>query len=183
MGAFDAGVGAAVIANGYDRTFEELRPPAPTLTATPPRAQAHVRGSRVTLGPEGQLDLGGIVKGWTVDRVAQQLRDTGCTRLLVDGGGDIRAWRAAGDEWLVGVADGRAVGLTDGAVATSSTERRRWRDTAGGQQHHVVEQWCYLGTSALVGGATLFRALVAIGSRGRRARTHAIERHDAHLAA
>jgi sulfoxide reductase heme-binding subunit YedZ len=54
---------------------------------------------------------------------------------------------------------------------------------AGTDSGHPVVQWCYLGTSALVGGATLFRALVAIGSRGRRARTHAIERQDAHLAA
>ncbi|MGE3856180.1 MAG: FAD:protein FMN transferase [Dehalococcoidia bacterium] len=142
-GAFDPRVGSALTAAGYDRTFEVLRARggAP-LAFAPPVAGLHVEVKRgiVRLTGTGTLDLGGIAKGWTVDRVAEQLEAAGCTDYLVDGGGDIRvAGRdERGEPWVVGAGDGLAVSLESGAVCTSSTRRRRW-PARGEDAHHIID--------------------------------------------
>lgn len=90
------------------------------------------------------IDLGGIAKGWTVDRVADELAQHG--PVLVDAGGDIRAIGAPDREgWPIALQDpfdetrDRAViGLRDGAVATSSIGRRRWQRD-GQLRHHIID--------------------------------------------
>ena len=144
QGAFDPRIGAALSAAGYDRTFEVLRDRAdgPQLAFAPPADALRIEVERgiVRISGTGTLDLGGIAKGWTVDRVAEQLEAAGCTDYLVDGGGDIRV--AGRDErgkpWVVGAGDGLAVSLEAGAVCTSSTSRRRWR-AAGEDAHHIID--------------------------------------------
>lgn len=141
-GAFDIRVGAAVIAAGYDRSFEQLPPVAADDRVAPPAAMLDVRveGDVVVLDGVGLIDLGGIAKGWTIDRVAETLEAAGLGDYLIDGGGDIRARGrdASGEAWAVGVGDGLAVRLSDGAVCTSSTQRRRWA-TPHGIAHHIID--------------------------------------------
>lgn len=153
-GAFDPAVGGALIAAGYDRSFEQIdRGGTDTATAVaavaaapdPRRPEILVDGDRVRLIGEGRIDLGGIVKGWAVDRVARRLAGDGASAVLADGGGDLRALGtlpacgAADDTpgWPVAVGDGLTLRLAGGAVATSSGSRRRWR-TASGEAHHIV---------------------------------------------
>ena len=149
-GAFDVRVGAALNAAGYDRTFEriadlDVQSGASVLTFTPPLTALHieVHGDEVRLDGPGTLDLGGIAKGWTVDRVAEALEQAGYHDYLVDGGGDIRAAGRddRGETWSVGVGEGLAVRLLDAAVCTSSTRRRRWRAAGevGGDAHHIID--------------------------------------------
>jgi len=133
-GAFDARAGAAVVAAGYDRPFEEIEEAA-TPVADTRRPAVLLLGPAVLLLGRGQLDLGGIAKGWIVDRAAELLAEAG--RCVVDGGGDIRAVGGA-EEWTIGVGEHLVVGLTEGAVATSSTRHRRWL-TPVGEAHHIVE--------------------------------------------
>ena len=108
QGAFDVRVGEALTAARYDRTFEALRGRAegPLLTFAPPVSALRVEVKRgiVRLSGTGMVDLGGIAKGWTVDRVAERLEAAGCTDYLVDGGGDIRVagLDERGEPWLVG---------------------------------------------------------------------------------
>jgi thiamine biosynthesis lipoprotein len=141
-GAFDVRVGAAMSASGYDRTFEALAGNAPVLTFAPPLTQLRVdvRGDDIRLLGSGTLDLGGIAKGWTVDRIAEEIERAGCHDYLVDGGGDIRAAGCdeRGEPWTVGVGEGLAVRLENAAVCTSSTRRRRWR-AAGEDAHHIID--------------------------------------------
>lgn len=135
-GAFDARVGAAVCAAGYDRSFDALDRTTGPVGVDGRRPAVLLLGTTVLLLGQGTIDLGGIAKGWIVDRAAELLGEAGAC--VVDGGGDIRA---AGDdrvEWPIGVGDGLAVGLHEGAVATSSTLERRWR-TASGEAHHIVD--------------------------------------------
>ena len=157
-GAFDPGVGAAVVAAGYSRSFEELPAPgaAPDGEAAARGAPAaageavaagvaltpaiRVAGHRVMLSGGGLLDLGGIAKGWTVDRVGELLADRGCVRYVVDGGGDIAVGGVASRRPAEAIAlgdSGLAVGISAGAVATSSTLKRRWL-TPAGARHHII---------------------------------------------
>ena len=75
------------------------------------------------LDAAARVDLGGIAKGFAVDRAVNALRRHGCTGGWVNAGGDLRAFGSAElplqlrDEWQGGV---RHFGhLADGAFATS----------------------------------------------------------------
>ena len=139
-GIFDPTVLSALQAAGYDRSFELLRehpgrtvPERGRSNEDSPQAIEFDRVRRSVSLPEGaQIDLGGIAKGWTVDRAAELLGAWGAA--LVDAGGDIRATEAPGGEpWPVAVEnpfkpdeDLAVARLTDGAIATSSVLRRKW---------------------------------------------------------
>lgn len=141
-GAFDIRAGAAVIAGGYDRSFELLPPVVVDDQIAPPVGllEVIVDGDLVALEGPGLIDLGGIAKGWTIDGIATALDEAGVADYLIDGGGDIRGRGrdSSGAPWAVGVGDGLAVRLTDAAVCTSSTRRRRWA-TRTGMAHHIVD--------------------------------------------
>lgn len=71
-----------------------------------------------------------------MDRVLARLRAGGAERIVVDGGGDLAV---AGASWPIGVGADRFIELRDGAVATSSTLGRRWRDERGNKLHHILD--------------------------------------------
>lgn len=92
------------------------------------------RGRLVSFRRPLHVDLGGIAKGFAVDRAVDALRAAGVTRGLVNAGGDLRAFGP--DEWPVQIrhprdpsATGHSFALRDGAVATSAAyfSRKRWR--------------------------------------------------------
>ena len=142
-GRFDPTVHEAVVAAGYDRTLDKIPhdgPAAEPARACGGRVDIDARTGRVTLGEGTCLDLGGIAKGWAADRVADMLGVHGSC--LVSIGGDI-AVRGAhdGEPWPVEVMHGddpRVVGLRRGGMATSGTDRRRWR-RGGTEMHHVID--------------------------------------------
>jgi thiamine biosynthesis lipoprotein len=100
--------------------------------------------------PKGQrMDLGGIVKSWTVRQVSESLqRQWKLKRGLINAGGDLIVWggSAEGEPWIVGIADPWqaesedeiVVMLAEGAAATSSILRRRW-STNQGVMHHLID--------------------------------------------
>ncbi len=92
--------------------------------------------SSVRLEGRGEIDLGGIAKGWIVDRVVEMLLEAGASSAIVDGGGDIRV---VGGPWPIEYGRGHVVYVESGAIATSSIRRRRWRDAEGRQLHHVLD--------------------------------------------
>ncbi len=142
-GGFDPTVHDAVAAAGYDRPLDRLPLDGPAPGPAMPvggDVTVDLRTGRVTLGPGARIDLGGIAKGWTADRVADMLGTHG--PCLVSIGGDI-AVRGLHDgrPWPIAVAPGatpRVIGLRRGGLATSGTDRRRWR-RAGREMHHVID--------------------------------------------
>jgi thiamine biosynthesis lipoprotein len=146
-GLVDAGIGAAVIAAGYDRSFSPGRLDRATPVVRPRRASVlelvlDDAAGTVTRPPHVTIDLGGVAKGATVDAAAA-LAD----EVAVDAGGDA-ALRGAGPDgagWIVDVEDPRdparvlaTVRIRDGAVATSAPNRRRWR--CGSEvAHHLID--------------------------------------------
>lgn len=92
-----------------------------------------------------KIDLGGIGKGWSVDRAAIYMMARGMKAGLVDGGGDLRFWHYPGYLWRIGVEDPLQPGkerlilfLGQGAVATSSKGYRRWKHK-GKWVHHLID--------------------------------------------
>lgn len=134
-GRFDPSVHDALVAAGYDRTFEEVPAEAPASRANGAACGGAVRvdGLTIELEPGTHLDLGGIGKGYAVDRVAEQLAMHGSC--LVNAGGDLAV---RGGAWPVGVTDEITLELTRGAMATSGRDRRRWLSD-GEERHHLID--------------------------------------------
>jgi thiamine biosynthesis lipoprotein len=94
-----------------------------------------------------RLDLGGIAKGYGVDRAVAALRDWGVSDALVNVGGDLYALGSSedGDPWEVGVRDPDDAGLltarfriSDRAVATSG-DYEQYFDHGGRRYHHLLD--------------------------------------------
>ena len=138
-GRFDATVHDALVAVGYDRSFDEMD--SAVATCPPPlrcggRISVDALTGFVELEPGFRLDLGGIAKGYAADRACTML--SACGPCLVDAGGDIAAW---GRAWPVGVdtPDGVVtLELHDCGLATSGVDRRRWT-TTDGAAHHLID--------------------------------------------
>ena len=126
-GAFDPAVGDAVLAAAA------MCEPG-LLAAVPGGAIEHpcaetlqvtVDGQDVRPDGAGQLDLGGIDKGWTADLVSRYLRGTGASQWLISVGGDIVIGGDEAKERLIDVKSTElTIGLSSGAVATSSMLKR-----------------------------------------------------------
>jgi thiamine biosynthesis lipoprotein len=158
----------ALEAAGYDRSFELLDGLAPAV-GVGARAVASFEGvqldpeSGVVSAPLGiRFDLGGIGKGQAVDQAAALLAEAD-GGFLISAGGDIYAAGRddRGSPWRVALADARApaetlttLRLSDQAVATSWTVRRRWRDRSG-WANHLIDPRSGLPTKSDVIGATV----------------------------
>lgn len=144
-GRFNPMVLPALCAAGYDRSFEAIGDggePRPGEVPSP-IASVRIHGDSVAL-LGGGIDLGGIVKGWTVDLAVEALRER-FAGVLVNAGGDMRCEGAeqGSEGWLVSVASpagGQPAwqGVLTGALATSSSIGRRWR-TRAGVEHHLID--------------------------------------------
>jgi len=92
-----------------------------------------------------RIDLGGIAKGYAVDRCISQLQQLGINNALVTAGGDSRMigerW---GRPWTIGVRDPRnadkmvaVIPLADVAVSTSG-DYERYFEEDGVRYHHII---------------------------------------------
>ena len=137
-GRFDPTIHDALVAAGYDRSFEQIDPwcQAPCLAPGAAGGAASVEGTRIELDAGVRLDLGGIGKGYAAERAAEILATAG--PCLVNAGGDIAV---RGGSWPIGVetaAEPLTLELSGGGLATSGRDRRRWRRD-GRELHHLID--------------------------------------------
>lgn len=184
-GRFDPTLLDALVAAGYDRTFEDvpLRQAAVSSAASRPRRpdlgislDPVVRS--VSLGSDVGFDPGGVGKGLAADLVTAQLLGQGATEVLVNVGGDLRVRHAPGGDglWTVVLANpfdtedeiGR-ITLADGAVATSSRLGRTWR-VGDVRMHHLLDP----GTGRPLGGDIIAVSVVASAAWWAEALTKAV---------
>jgi thiamine biosynthesis lipoprotein len=142
-GRFDPTLHAAIVAAGYDRTLDDIPADGPAAGVPQPGGgdvDANPQTGVIALGMGVALDLGGIAKGWAADRAADLLGMAGSC--LVSMGGDIAVRGSLdGEPWPIEVQHGEGtavIGLTRGGMATSGTDRRRWRRD-GKDMHHVID--------------------------------------------
>jgi FAD:protein FMN transferase len=102
-----------------------------------------MRSARLAAGVH--LDLGGVAKGWAAHQAVRRLQSY--APALVDAGGDIAVSgpRRDGSPWIIGIAnpfDSQSnlgvLSITDGGVATSGRDYRRWRQGTS-WQHHLID--------------------------------------------
>ncbi len=151
-GAFDPTIHDALVSNGYSRTFDQVAEGSNLAVATSP--SPGIEGivvddelGTITL-PEGVgFDPGGIGKGLAADLLVEELIADGAAGVFVSIGGDIRTGGVPpeGDGWLVPIQEPAVaprplatVGISGGAMATSTTEKRTWM-AGGTRRHHVID--------------------------------------------
>jgi FAD:protein FMN transferase len=167
-GLFDPTILDALERAGYDQTFAEIPPqsaqaprsPIPSPGCAAIEFEPALDAVRLPLGT--RLDLGGIGKGFAADLVVGSMLDAGATGACVNLGGDLRVCGVPPDDhgWVVDV-DGRStVALSDGAVATTSRSRRRWRRGAE-ECHHLIDP---LDGVSVVGDLTSVSVVAADGA-------------------
>jgi thiamine biosynthesis lipoprotein len=94
-----------------------------------------------------RIDLGGIAKGYSVDRGIDVLKSLGFTRAYVSAGGDSRIiGDRFGKPWMVGIRDPTKgagevitrVPLVDAAISTSG-DYERFFEEDGVRYHHIID--------------------------------------------
>lgn len=147
-GLFEPAIAGALRAAGYDRSFAPgaLDRDAPATAAPPARIELleiDEARARVDRPPHVEVDLGGFLKGLTADRALALAPEIA----VVDAGGDAALRGAPPGEagWTVDIEDPRApervlgtLVVRDRAVATSATNRRRWRRDDQ-PMHHLID--------------------------------------------
>jgi thiamine biosynthesis lipoprotein len=178
-GRFDPTILPALLAAGYDSSFELLTERPPTaLDGWRAGAQVDIDQSslaaRVARG--AAIDLGGIGKGFAASRALEAMQQAwpGIPGALLDLGGDISVWGRPpeGGPWRVDIEDPRAsdriVGtleLRSGGVASSGRNRRRFGPEC--RQHHLIDPTT--GAPAVVGPL----AVTVVATSATEAEVHA----------
>jgi len=149
QGAFDITV--QPILDLYKHSFQELgRPPSEeeinkTLILVDYN-NIFTKEGLILLRAEGmKITLGGITKGYAVDKAVEVLVDNGITRALVNAGGDVRAVGSKGSKaWQIALQNPRdksdyitIIPIVNSSVTTSGDYERYFDDSK--KFHHIVD--------------------------------------------
>ena len=121
--------------------IDRLVAAAPTLDAL------KIEGRRIESSNRAvKIDLGGIAKGWALDRAAEILRGQGVRNALINIGGNILALGSKnGTPWRVGIQHPRRAGaiatlaLGDGEAIGSSGDYQRFFELDGRRYCHLID--------------------------------------------
>lgn len=138
---FNPLIGQTISDMGYDWQYSLV--PKEQITVTPELTASLriVDESHIELIAPCLIDLGGVGKGYWVDRLAAYLREQKIKHFLVNGSGDV-AYESEGEKLKVGLEDPAdatkvlgVVELAPGqAMASSGSNRRRWN-----KYHHIID--------------------------------------------
>lgn len=150
-GDVDPTLGRDMDALGYDRDIAQFRlGPGGAVGALPRHRcsswqDVHLAGLTLAVPDDVRLDLGATAKAVAADRAAQRIAaEIGCGALVSLGGDIATSGEAPAGGWQVLVQDlatdpWQQVTLQAGrAMATSSTQKRRWQ-CGGRTVHHILD--------------------------------------------
>ena len=146
-GAFD--ITFASVGSRYDYR-RGIRPDAASIASTLPAINyrgLQLANRRIRFSHPGtRIDLGGIAKGYAVDRAIGKLRDCGIRNAYISAGGDSRILGSRGNRpWIIGVQHPRnadavliRLPLTNSAISTSG-DYERFFMMDGQRVHHIID--------------------------------------------
>jgi thiamine biosynthesis lipoprotein ApbE len=148
-GAFDISVMPLVDVWGFYHVTRATVPSAALIEAARKRVGSHMwslGANTVTIKNGARFDLGGIAKGYAVDRALAVLRARGVTAALVNLGGNIGVlgFAPGAKPWTIGIDHPRTqklmgrIKLWRGAVATSG-DNDRFFEMNGVRYAHIID--------------------------------------------
>jgi thiamine biosynthesis lipoprotein len=150
--SFNPALGQLIAAWGFHAdTFPARLPDAARVAAlvaqAPRMADLVIHDNRIESRNRAvQLDLGGIAKGYALDRAAAILRQQGVRHALINIGGNVMALGQKGAQpWRVGIAHPRGTGalgtlaLRDGEAIGTSGDYQRYFEVDGKRYCHVLD--------------------------------------------
>ncbi|MFN3187973.1 MAG: FAD:protein FMN transferase [Candidatus Paceibacteria bacterium] len=142
-GIFNCLLGEHLEARGYDAAYSFI--PKETPTSFPnPQTDILIKNGTILL-TQGKLDLGGYGKGWTIDQVANLLKEKGIVEFLINAGGDMYGTSENGESITIYLehpqTPDKYIGSTTifhQGFAASSRFKRQWKhqDTT---YTHIIE--------------------------------------------
>lgn len=142
-GVFNLGVGRQLEELGYDAdySFAEKSLPPPLATSVFKQLDSDL----IQLQVGARVDLGGLGKGWLIDKMVGLMESRGVPEFFVNGGGDIRTAGQTKKTFAIEnpLDPSQAIGelkLTTGAVAASAANKRAWQAVNTGRRHHHLIQ-------------------------------------------
>ena len=151
-GAFDITIAPVVSAWGFTTDSYQVpdREALQTLLESVGMEHVHLSGGSARLDPGTMIDLGGIAKGYTADRVAEIFQEHAVPRGKVELGGNILVIgdKPDGTAWRVGVQDPKHPDEADGLVcvlnltdafAVTSGSYQRYFEQDGKRYHHIID--------------------------------------------
>ncbi len=152
-GVFDVTIGPLSDLWGFSEEKEIVLPPDKTIKKLDKLVnyrdiEIDENDTTVYLKKKGMsIDLGGIAKGYAIDRGSAVLKEKGITDFILNAGGDlyVSGTKDGNTEWRVGIKHPRrtndlagAFNLKDYAVATSG-DYERFKIINGKRYHHILD--------------------------------------------
>lgn len=141
-GAYDPAIGGLLEIAGYDNKYS-LQPQVEKIQSWQlPNWSLDDKKGQITIDDGIVFDLGGMAKGYWVDKIAKLVKSAGWHHYLVDGSGDmVGTSKVDGSGWQIGVQwpgdKSRVLSLVElknSGLAVSDVFGRRWRQ----DWHHLV---------------------------------------------
>ncbi len=159
-GVFNILIGDVLVAHGYDSSYSFTERDTPAIIGNPLSDLEHTNTTWILR--RGQIDLGGIGKGWAIDKVSTLIASYGVTEYLINGGGDIYGTSESGEPITLYLEDplheGQYLGTTGiyhQGFAASSPYKRRWKSNVTDRNHLIGEQSGYDGSFIIAKNALL----------------------------
>jgi len=138
-GAFEPNIAHILEGYGYDRNYSFKKD---VIRLKKQAGEWRVKNGQLLVSGEVGLDLGGLGKGFLIDKIGEHLVKSGVKNFLIEGGGDLLGTsRARGAPWRLAVEhpleEGKVIAkvkVVNGSLATSGGKYRRIGDF-----HHLID--------------------------------------------
>lgn len=136
-GVFSIGVGAYLENTGYNSTLDMKH--GEGAVAVSGLDLVHIDGESIELEGEGNIDFGGLGKGFAIDAIAGILKEHDVEQFFINGGGDMFASAPVDIVLQHPTEHGQHIGSLslEGAFAASSPFKRMWKDGENTYSHLV----------------------------------------------
>jgi thiamine biosynthesis lipoprotein len=147
-GLFNVAVGGILENLGYDKNYSfSLKQDIESISVLDDSSFETLDENLIQIRPDAKIDLGGIGKGWLIDKIAKFLSDFDIKYFSINGGGDIYATTDQDNPISFVLEHPKdftqkigSISIANQGIACSAPNRRMWIDQQSDQTfHHLID--------------------------------------------